>query len=113
MDGYFRRKHGSINNNDIHQYVRSIWYDAAVDIYVRKSDIRSWRIGSSLFKFSYVRCSIGYTIGCGIINSTILASSAQYFGTIPETIVDVVTCIHSRIRHRYEPLFVRIVLMAG
>lgn len=39
MDDYIRRKYGSFHNHDINQYTGSIWYDAVLDIYVRKSDI--------------------------------------------------------------------------
>lgn len=113
MDDYIGRKYGSFHNHDIDQYTGSIWYDAALDIYVRKSDIWSWIVGSALFKFSYVRSSISCTIGYRIINSTILTTCSQYIGANPETIVDIVDSIHCDIRHRYEPLSVRIVFVAG
>lgn len=39
MDGYIRRKHGSVHHDDIDQYDSSVWHDAIVDIYIGKSDI--------------------------------------------------------------------------
>lgn len=113
MDGYFGWKYGSVCDNDFDQYDSCVWYDAAVDIYAGKSDIRSGRFGGSLFQFGAVRCSLSHTIGSRIINSAISTTSVQNIGSNSEATVDSVDSIHCDICHCDQPVFVRIVFVAG